>query len=34
MRSAIQDIADADRPGIGIAIVRKHASPLALGRIL
>jgi polar amino acid transport system substrate-binding protein len=32
--SAIHDIADADRPGVRIAIVRNHASSLALSRIV
>jgi len=32
--SAIRSIADADRPGIRIAVVRNHASTLALGRIM
>jgi polar amino acid transport system substrate-binding protein len=31
--SAIRSIADADRPGIRIAVVREHASTLALSRI-
>jgi polar amino acid transport system substrate-binding protein len=31
--SAISSIADADRPGMRIAVVRDHASTLALGRI-
>jgi polar amino acid transport system substrate-binding protein len=31
--SAIQCIADADRPGVRIAVVRDHASTLALSRI-
>jgi polar amino acid transport system substrate-binding protein len=33
-RSSIDSIADADRPGIRIAVVRNHASTLALSRIL
>jgi polar amino acid transport system substrate-binding protein len=32
--SPIRNIADADRPGVRIAVVRNHASTLALGRIL
>jgi polar amino acid transport system substrate-binding protein len=32
--SALQSIADADRPGVRIAAVRGHASTLTLGRIL
>jgi polar amino acid transport system substrate-binding protein len=33
-RSAIRDPADADRPGIRIAVVRGHASDLALRRLV
>ena len=33
-RSSIHSLADADRPGIRIAVVRSHASTLALTRIL
>ncbi len=33
-RSAIRSVADADRPGVRIAVVRNHASTLALGRIV
>jgi polar amino acid transport system substrate-binding protein len=32
--SSIRSIADADRPGIRIAVVRNHASTLALSRVL
>jgi polar amino acid transport system substrate-binding protein len=32
--SSIRTAADADRPGIRIAVVHKHASTLALGRVL
>jgi polar amino acid transport system substrate-binding protein len=32
--SAIRSVADADRAGIRIAVVRNHASTLALGRII
>jgi len=32
--SSIRSVADADRPGIRIAVVRNHASTLALSRIL
>jgi polar amino acid transport system substrate-binding protein len=32
--SPIRSVADADRPGVRIAVVRGHASTLALGRIL
>ena len=32
--SPIRSFADADRPGIRIAVVRNHASTLALGRIV
>jgi len=32
--SALRSAADADRPGIRIAVVRNHASTLALGRII
>jgi len=32
--SLIQSIADADRPGIRIAVVRNHASTAALNRVL
>lgn len=32
--SPIRSVADADRPGIRIAVVRNHASTLALGRML
>ena len=32
--SAIKSVADADRPGFRIAVVRGHASTLTLGRIL
>jgi polar amino acid transport system substrate-binding protein len=32
--SSIQHVADADRPGMRIAVVRDHASTLSLGRIL
>ena len=34
MGSPIRSVADADRPGIRIAVVRNHASTLALGRML
>ena len=33
-RSSIRSLADVDRPGIRIAVVRNHASTLALARIL
>ena len=32
--SPVRGVADADRPGIRIAVVRNHASTLALGRML
>jgi polar amino acid transport system substrate-binding protein len=32
--SAIHSVADADRPGVRIAVVRNHASTFALGRIV
>lgn len=32
--SAMRSVADADRPGVRLAVVRNHASTLALGRIV
>ena len=32
--SSLRSVADADRPGVRIAVVRNHASTLALSRIL
>jgi polar amino acid transport system substrate-binding protein len=32
--SAIRTVADADRPGVRIAVVRNHASTLTLGRVV